>query len=302
MKERPTLHALAVYLAILDHGTMRAAAEQEGISQPAITAHVKSLERFFDIPLLERSGRRVRPTVAGEVVAGYCRQMLALADDLERSLADLAGLQSGHLVVGASSSYGETLLPGILARFHERYPGVTLAARIRNTEEIVQGVIDRTFGFGIIGAEWPDSALESWPICDDDLDLVVAREHSLLMRDNLMVRDLADVTFVLRESGSATRALALQTLASYGVVPVRQIEFEGNEAVKRAVAAGMGVGILSEHSLMVDYRAGELIRLPCAEWQCARQFRVLRRADRVLSRAEHAFLDLLGRVAAVTPP
>ncbi len=73
VKERPTLHALAVYLAILDHGTMRAAAEQEGISQPAITAQVKSLERFFHIPLLERSGRRVWPTVAGEVVPGYCR-------------------------------------------------------------------------------------------------------------------------------------------------------------------------------------------------------------------------------------
>ncbi|MGI8689774.1 MAG: LysR family transcriptional regulator [Thermomicrobiales bacterium] len=296
MKERPTLHALAVYLAVMEHGTMHAAAEHESISQPAISAHVKSLERFFHAPLLERTGRRVRPTAAGDLVATYSRRMLALLDELEQGLADLAGLHIGRLVVGASSSFGEAILPGILGRFHRMYPGIELAARIGNTEEIVQGVLDRTVGFGIIGADRPDATLESWPIFDDTLDLFVAPTHPLLARTMPITHDLSRETFVLREPGSATRDLALRTLATYDIVPMRLIEFEGNEAVRRAVAAGMGVGILSEHTLAVDYRAGEVVRLKCADWECRRQFRVLHRYDRVLSRAEHAFLELLGRV------
>ncbi len=299
MRERPTLHALAVYLAVVDHGTMRAAAEHESISQPAISAHVKSLERFFHTPLLERSSRRVRPTAAGELVADYSRRMLALMDELEQGLADLAGLHTGRLVVGASSSYGEAILPGILGRFHQLHPGIDLAARIGNTEEIIQGVLDRTFGFGIIGADRPNAALESWPISDDTLDLFVAPSHPLRARTTLATHDLSTETFVLREPGSATRDLALRTLAIHGVVPIRLIEFEGNEAVKRAVAAGMGVGILSEHTLAVDYRAGEIVRLICADWECRRQFCVLHRYDWMLSRAERAFLELLGRAPPV---
>lgn len=302
MRERPTLHALAVYLAVMEHGTMHAAAEHESISQPAISAHVKSLERFFHAPLLERTGRRVRPTAAGELVAGYSRRVLGLMDELEQGLSDLAGLHIGRLVVGASSSFGEAILPGILGRFHQMHPGIELAARIRNTEEIVQGVLDRTFGFGIIGADRSDMALESWPIFDDTLHLFVAPSHPLLARTTLAVQNLSGETFVVREPGSATRDLALRTLATYGVVPVRLIEFEGNEAVKRAVAAGMGIGILSEHTLAVDYRAGEIVRLTGAGWECRRQFRVLHRYDRMLSRAERAFLELLGRVSPMAMP
>lgn len=295
MRERPTLHALAVYLAVTDNGTMHAAAEREGISQPAISAHVKSLERFFHVALLERSGRRVRPTASGELVADFTRRMLAMMDELDQQLADLAGLHTGRLVVGASSSFGETILPGILAHFHRAYPGIEIAARVGNTDEIVRGVLDRTFGLGIIGADRHDTGVESWPIFDDTLHLFVAPSHPLLVRTTLSPRDLGGETFVLREAGSATRELALQTLAKHGVVPMRVIEFEGNEAVKRAVAADMGIGILSHHTLAVDYRAGEVVQLPCAEWQCRRQFRVLHRHDRMLARAEQAFLDLLGR-------
>ena len=299
MKERPTLHALAVYLAVVEHGTMHAAAEHERISQPAISAHVKSLERFFRTPLLERSGRRVRMTAAGELVADSSRRMLALSDELDQQLSDLAGLQIGRLVVGASSSFGETILPGILARFHRAHPGIEIAARVGNTDEIIHGVLDRTFGFGIIGADRDDTDVESWPISDDTLHLFVAPGSPILDRTTLTTRDLADETFVLREAGSATRDLALHTLATRGIVPTRAIVFEGNEAVKRAVAAGMGIGILSEHTLAVDYRAREVVRLPCADWECRRQFRVLHRHDRVLARAEQAFLELLGRVPPI---
>src|SRR5215213_5609904 len=96
--ERPSLHALAVFLAVVEHGTMTAAAEVEAISQPAISAQVKVLERYYGTVLLERGGRAVRPTAAGSVVADYVRRMLRLADELKRSIDDLEGLASGQLV------------------------------------------------------------------------------------------------------------------------------------------------------------------------------------------------------------
>src|SRR5688500_8346216 len=138
MRERPSLHALAVFLAVIQHETMTAAAEAEGISQPAISAHIKGLEGFFGTPLMERSGRKVRPTAAGLLVADYSRRLLALSDEMCRSVADLEGLQAGQLALGASSTVGEQMLPAVLGRFHRLYRGVQLVLSIGNTDEIIE--------------------------------------------------------------------------------------------------------------------------------------------------------------------
>src|ERR671916_789771 len=188
MKERPSLHALALFLATVEHGTMTAAAEAEGIAQPAISVHIRNLERFYETALVERSGRRVRPTAAGE---------LAAADS--------------------------------------RFAG--------------------------------------------------AAEHHLT--------DLAKETFVLREPGSATREAVLGCMRTVGFAPANEVQLGSNEAVKRAVAAGLGIGVLSVRTLDVDLRAGDVAIVPCINWDCRRQFWLVNRADRLLSRAEQAFLALL---------
>src|SRR5919197_6393148 len=118
MIERPSLHALAIFVAVVEHGTMTAAAEAEGISQPAISVQVKALERYYGTPLLQRGGRAPVPTPTGRQVADYAKRMLALAAELDRVVADLEGLAAGSLVIGASSTVGEQLLPTYLGRFH----------------------------------------------------------------------------------------------------------------------------------------------------------------------------------------
>src|SRR5262245_3136921 len=114
MIERPTLHALALFAAVVEHGTMTAAAEVEGISQPAISAQIQTLERYYGVSLLARVGRGVAPTEAGRMVADYAKRATALVDELGRLVADLEGLGSGRLVIGASSTVGEQLLPAYL--------------------------------------------------------------------------------------------------------------------------------------------------------------------------------------------
>jgi DNA-binding transcriptional LysR family regulator len=293
MKERPSLHALALFLATVEHGTMTAAAEAEGIAQPAISVHIRNLERFYATPLVERSGRRVRPTAAGELLARHTRRLLGAVDELEHALADLDGLRSGRLVVGASATVAETWLPEVLGRFRRAHPAVELEVRLGNSEHILHGVHERALGFGLIGRREDDPTLLSRPVFEDRLELFVATDSPYSDAVDLQLTDLSHETFVLREPGSATREAVLGCMRASGFTPANEVQLGSNEAVKRAVAAGLGVGVLSRRTLEVDMRAGDVAIVPCADWDCRRQFWLVRRTDRILSRADQTFLALL---------
>ena len=272
---------------------MTAAAEAEGIAQPAISVHIRNLERFYAMPLVERSGRRVRPTAAGEVVVTHVRRILGAVDELGHALADLDNLRSGRLVVGASATVAETWLPEVLGRFRRAHPAVELEVRLGNSEHVLQGVQDRSLGFGIIGRREDDSALLIRPVFEDRLELFAAADSPIASAAGLHLKDLAPETFVLREPGSATREAVLGCMRASGFAPANEMQFGSNEAVKRAVAAGLGIGVLSARTLDVDVRAGDVALVSCADWDCRRQFWLVRRADRVLTRAEQTFLALL---------
>jgi DNA-binding transcriptional LysR family regulator len=295
MIERPSLHALALFLAVVERGTMTGAAEAEGISQPAVSLQVKSLERYFGLPLLERGGRGVAPTPAGALVADYARRILALADELGRGVADLRGLASGRLVVGASSTVGEQLLPAHLGRFHQAYPAVELEVRIGNTDEVTERVLARSLDFAFVGRAPASDELEAEPVFADEVVAFVAPGDPLLGEGPVEPAALSGRQFVLREHGSATRDLALRCLGEAGCVPGHVIELGSNEAVKRAVEARLGIGLLSTHAIEAERLAGLLEDLPLAGWSCARSFWLIRRRDRGLTRAEQAFLALVRR-------
>ena len=293
MKERPSLHALALFLATVEHGTMTAAAEAEGIAQPAISVHIRNLERFYETALVERSGRRVRPTAAGELTAAYARRILGLVDEFGQALAALEGLRGGRLVVGASATVAETWLPTILGRFRRAHPAVALEVRLGNSEHILRDVRERALSFGIIGRQADDPSLLIRPVFEDRLELFAAADSRLAGAAELHLTDLTNETFVLREPGSATREAVLGCMRTVGFAPSDEVQLGSNEAVKRAVAAGLGIGVLSVRTLDVDLRAGDVAIVPCINWDCRRQFWLVNRADRILSRAEQAFLALL---------
>jgi DNA-binding transcriptional LysR family regulator len=296
MIERPSLHGLAVFLAVVEHGTMTAAAETEGISQPAISAQVRVLERYYGTTLLQRTGRGVAPTAAGELVTNYARRILALVDELDRLVGDLEGLRTGRLVIGASSTVGEQFLPAHLGRFHAAYPNVALEVRIGNTGEITVAVLTRELDFAFVGRPPEDDELIAEPVFADNVIAFVAPGDSLLRETPMPAAALSGRQYVLRERGSATRDLALHCLAAAGCEPAHVIELGSNEAVKRAVEAGLGIGLLSTHTIEAERLAGLLVDLPIVEWECGRSFWLIRRRDRVLTRAENAFLALMPRL------
>lgn len=301
MIERPSLHALALFLAVVEHGTMTAAAEAEGISQPAISAQVKVLERYFGAPLFQRNGRGVLPTATGQVVTIFAGQILALADEMGRAVRDLENLRSGQLVIGASSTVGEQFLPTYLGRFHAAYPGVTLEVRIGNTGEITAAVIMRELDFAFVGRPPKDDDLIAEPVFADEVVAFVAPGDPLLRDAPIGPTALSGRQYVLRERGSATRDLALQCLAASGCEAGHVIELGSNEAVKRAVEAGLGIGFLSTHAVAAERLAGLLVDLPVRGWDCHRSFWLIRRRDRLLTRAEQAFLALVFQKSNLRP-
>jgi molybdate transport repressor ModE-like protein len=293
--ERPTLQALAIFAEVAKHGTMTAAAEAAGISQPAISAQVKALERFYGTRLLERDGRGSAPTAAGRLVADYAVRVLALVDELRRGVADLEGLTAGELIVGASSTVGEQLLPTYLGQFHAAHPQVRLSVRIGNSAEISARVAARELDFAIVGEEPRDGELFAQPVLEDRIVAFLAPGDPLLREAPVGPLALRGRQFVMREVGSATRALAERCLRETSCNPGHVIELGSNEAVKRAVEAGLGIGLLSTYTIEAERLAGLLADLPVVGWTCRRSFWLIRRRDRVLTRAEEAFLALLPR-------
>ncbi len=293
MDERPSLRALALFVAVVEHGTMTAASEASGLGQPAISAQVRALEGHYGTVLLERGARGVVPTLAGQLVADYARRTLALVDELKRSIDDLEGLTAGRLVIGASSTVGEQFLPAYLGRFHSAYPGVALEVRIGNTDEITALVAERSLDFAFVGRSPTDPDLTTESVFTDEVVAFVPPGDPLLRDAPMACQDLNGRQFVLRERGSATRDRALRCLERAGCTPGHTIELGSNEAVKRAVEAGLGIGLLSTHAVEAERLAGLLVDLPLAGWHCPRSFWLIRRQDRRLSRAEEAFLALV---------
>ncbi len=300
MIDRPTAHALAVFLAVVEHGTMTAASEASGLSQPAISNQIKTLERHYGTALLDRGGRGVTPTAAGAYVADYARRILGLIDELGRVVADLEGLVAGRLVIGASSTVGEQFLPVHLGRFHAAYPGVALEVRIGNTDEITALVAERSLDFAFVGRSPAHADLTAEPVFSDEVVPFVRPGDPFLGLAAMVTQNLNGHQFVLRERGSATRDLALRCLERAGCIPGHTIELGSNEAVKRAVEAGLGIGFLSTHAIEAERLAGLLVDLPLAGWNCPRSFWLIRRRDRSLTRAEHAFLALIGGQSSST--
>jgi molybdate transport repressor ModE-like protein len=270
--ERPTLQALAIFVEVARHGTMTAAAETVGISQPGISAQVKVLERYYGTRLIERDGRGSTPTAAGRLVADYAERVLALFDELGRGIADLEGLTAGELVIGASTTVGEQLLPPYLGRFHAAHPKVRLSVRIGNSVEIIDRVAARELDLAIVGEEPANPELLAEPVLDDQVVAFVAPSDPLLKQAPLAPLALCGRQFVMRETGSATRALAERCLIETSCGPGHVIELGSNEAVKRAVGAGLGIGLLSTFTIEAERLAGLLVDLPVLGWNCRRSF------------------------------
>src|SRR5437879_64745 len=203
-----TVHRLELFLAVLDHGGVGRAAQACHISQPAVSEHLRGLEAHFGVRLVERHGRRVRPTAAARVVEPYARQALALLRTAEQAAGEVRGLRAGSLTIGASTTPGTYLLPAALGQFHATYPGITLRLEISDTRDIERSVAVGQLELGVIGEAPLVPGLAAEPWMKDELVLIVPRGHPFARRRPVPARALTSQPYIARGARPSTPGLA----------------------------------------------------------------------------------------------
>jgi DNA-binding transcriptional LysR family regulator len=286
---------LRLFLAVADEGSVTQAAATLGISQPAVTRAVHALERDMEVPLVEHVGRGIRLTDPGRALAGYARRIFALAGEAERSMAQLRGLEQGSLAVGASTTIGIYLLPELFGLFHARYPGIELFLDIGNTQQIVERLDSHALDIALV--EGPVDILQhdltALPYRDDKLVLVTCPDHPLARVGSTTIHDLHSLTWILREPGSGTRNVVDQALADVGVRISPALELGSTEAIKRAVAVGLGVSIIPLRTIEQELALTRLTVVPIDGLTITRQLTILQRAGAIPIPVTTTFLEML---------
>src|SRR2546422_6659368 len=293
-----TLRQLEVFLAVAREKSFSRAAKKIHSSQPTLSEHIGELESALGKKLFLRRGREVTMTEAGRVFEQYAARAVTAVEGARQALADLDGLAHGSLLIGASTTPGLYVMPGIVAAFRAIYPGVELKLQIANSQVIEGRVKDRELDLGIVGGHAVSPGEECLAAgMLDELVLVVTPGHVWAKRRNIAPESLADESLLVREEGSATRSVAERALQRAGVRFRVAMELDHTEAIKQGVMAGLGVAFLSIYAVRGEIATGRLHALQLRGIRVQRHFHVIHHEARRITASARAFMELLEQTA-----
>ena len=271
------------------------AAERLGVTQPAVSLQVRSLEKRLGTKLLDRSGRRVEPTEAGQRLYRLAQRMLTLEDQLleEVSSADAVGVLRGELALGASTGPGGTVVPVLLGEFQREHPELSVALSISDTNRVIEQVAERELELGIVGASPRHRGVVFEPFFRDEVILVVPPGHRFAGKE-ISLADLRGEPLILMQEGAGVRQVIEHELRN-GPVRLRDLdvhlELGLQESVKSAVAAGFGVTFISRSGVEAELAAGTIASARVKGLEPAREISLVRPAGRSPTRAGEAFIE-----------
>jgi DNA-binding transcriptional LysR family regulator len=284
---------LATFRELVRHGNFTRAAEALNVTQPAVTQHVRALERHYGVKFFDLIGRRMQLTEAGVFFAEHAERVLEVAATLERDMREFADIESGELRLGATVTIGSYGLAAIVSQFHRRHPRITLDVRVENTRRIADDVLHGVLSLALVEGEIADPALDVVPYQRDVLTLVVPAGHRFArLRRRIVPGDLRAERFVAREEGSGTRALFESVLRDAGVVPEVVLALPTGEGITEAVEAGVGIAIVSALVTRAAVDAGRLRRIEVAGLDFRRTFQLVRRKHLTPSPSAQAFAQI----------
>jgi DNA-binding transcriptional LysR family regulator len=284
---------LQVFYTVAKQLSFTKAAEQLFMTQPAVTFQVKQLEEHFSTRLFERSHGRIALTPAGRLVMEYAERILGISDELDKRVAELTGAVSGPLLLGASTTVAEFILPQILGEFKARYPQVQAHMSVANSETIENRVAEHALDIGIIESPAHLPSVESEAVCEDELVLICAPGHRLAAAKSVTPQEILGEPFVSREVGSGTREFTDQYLRNCKVAPEDLnivMELGSPEAIKGVVETGVGVAIISRTRVTKERKLGLLCPVPL-EPRLIRTFSLLCRKEKFRSRLLTTFSE-----------
>jgi molybdate transport repressor ModE-like protein len=293
MLDNFNLYPLHVFRLVARSGSVTRAAQELHISQPAVSAHLKALESALGERLFERTPRGLQLTSAGSVVLDAVDRLFALYAEIPAAVDALRGRVRGEVIVAASSTPGAYLAPELLRRFQLLYPEVRPALRVGDSAEVLQWLLSYQAPLGLVGEMNIAAGLHSVEIGSDRLQLVAAAGDALCRVRRVRPEHLRGRTLLLREQGSSTRAGAESLLGARLKEFERVLEVPSSEALKQAVAAGLGVAVLSSWATRLEERAGLLQPVRDPLLRHSRRFFLVRRSDRTLTGSAAALWDFL---------
>jgi len=256
---------LQVFYTVARHLSFTKAAEQLFMTQPAVTFQIKQLEEQFNARLFERSHGKIALTPAGQMVMNYAERILGLSEEMETRVADLTGAMGGPLLLGASLTIAEYILPRILGEFKAQHPQVHAHMTVANSEIIETRVADHTLDLGLIETPAHLPGLRTEMVCEDELVVICAPDHKFAKMRSVKPQEIVGEPYISRETGSGTREFADQYFRRCKVMPEDLnvvMELGSLEAIKGVVETGLGVSIVSRATATKERQLGSLATVP----------------------------------------
>lgn len=288
-----TLHQLKVFEAAARHGSFTKAAEELSITQPTVSSQVKQLSQSVGLPLFEQIGKQLYLTEAGKALLTTCQSVFEELDNFEMKVADFKGTRQGRLRLAVVTT-AKYFIPRILGAFCEQYPGIDISLQVTNHEQMLQRMINNEDDLYILSQPPTDLDLTSQAFLENPLVVVARADHPLAHAKNIPISCLNDEPFIMREVGSGTREAVQELFDRHGITVKVRLELGSNEAIKHAIAGGLGMSVLSKHTLITEAAmTHELTILDIQHFPINRRWYVSHLAGKQLSVIAQAFMEYL---------
>ncbi|MCG8429470.1 MAG: LysR family transcriptional regulator [Chromatiales bacterium] len=287
-----TIRQLKVFEAVATHLSFTKAAEELYLSQPAVSMQIKQLEENVGLPLFEKLGKKIHLTEAGMELHHYGRSIFKQLDEMEEVLESMKGLSRGRLDIAVASTVNY-FAPRALGAFSRRYPGISLSLEVTNRESLMRMLEQNVKDLVLMGQPPEDIDLISEPFMDNPLVIIAPPDHPLAKEKNISLERIAEETFLMREAGSGTQLAMSRFFQSKGLEIQKGMEMTRNEAIKQAVRAGLGLGIVSVHTIELEVESGRLVVLDVEDFPIRRKWFMVHRNGKRLSPSARAFRDFL---------
>ena len=287
-----TLRQLQVFEAVARHLNFTRAAEELHLSQPAVSMQVRQFEDAVGLPLFEQLGKRIYLTDAGREMFGYSRSIARLLTEADEVMEQLKGVRRGHLTVSVAST-ANYFATRLLAAFVQRNPSITFSLDVTNRETLLRQLENNERDVVIMGRPPQGLDLAADPFMENPLVIVAPPGHPLVTERAIPLERLQSETFVVREQGSGTRIAMERFFAERGVTLTTGMEMSSNEAIKQAVEAGLGLGIVSMHTMELELETRRLVVLDVQAFPIPRHWYVVHRQGKRLSPVAQAFKNFV---------
>jgi DNA-binding transcriptional LysR family regulator len=283
-----TFRQLQIFDAVARNLSFTRASEELHLTQPAVSMQIKQLEQSVGLPLFEQLGKKIFLTEAGQEFSRYASAIGSQLDELKQVVDEMKGLQRGRLTIAVAST-ANYFVPRLLATFCQRYSDVTVSLDVTNREQLLKGLVENRTDLVIMGQPPEDMDLVAERFLENPLVVIAPPDHLLAKEKNIPLHRLLEETFLVREQGSGTRSAVERFFSANQIALSTPMEMSSNEAIKQGVEAGLGLGIVSMHTLAMELALKRLVILDVEKLPIMRNWYIVHRSGKRLSLVAQGF-------------